>query len=182
MPDEWQETFEDMLPDQEELHFQAQQLSDIKSMWHKMKRDSDEFHSHILPEILSALQGLKAENAELKQEIQQIATGRETPCRSLTPVPAPHINNVPTLMRPLVTQRKPAAYSDNVPQYTSVQSEQLTRQMRDLTLSHRSEQMCVNERSYAYSPQPVEAIHYDDKTPQSRHGLYPGEREFHLQQ
>lgn len=61
-----------MPPEKEELHFQAQQLSDIKSMWREMKRDSDKLHSHILPEILSALQGLKAENAELKQEIQQI--------------------------------------------------------------------------------------------------------------
>lgn len=191
LQDEWRETFEDMPREKKELHFQAQQLSDIKFMWREMKRDSDELHSHILPEILSALQGLKAENAELKQEIQQIATGRETPCQSVTPIPAPCIN-VPTPMhsqRSLVTQRKHAAYSDDISQSRPVQSEQLTKQMKDLTLSPRSEQMGANvihrappQRSYAYSQQHVEAMHYHDETPQSRYGLYPGEREFHLPQ
>ncbi|KAL0194587.1 hypothetical protein M9458_008159, partial [Cirrhinus mrigala] len=66
-----------------------QQLSDLKSMWTEMKRDNEELHSHILPEILSALQGLKAENALLKQEIQQISSSVETPRRPVTPVPAP---------------------------------------------------------------------------------------------
>lgn len=70
-----------MSPEYDELRSQVQQLSDIKSMWSEMKRDSDELHSHILPEILSTLQGLKAENVTLKQEIQQIATSRETPPR-----------------------------------------------------------------------------------------------------
>lgn len=95
LQDEWQET--DTQSEDDELHLQSQQLSDIKSMWTEMKRDSDELHSQIQPEILSALRGLKAENSTLKQEIQQITTGIETPRHSVTPVPAPR-TKVPQLI------------------------------------------------------------------------------------
>ncbi len=184
LQDEWRDTFEDIPSEDDELHLQAQQLSDIKSMWTEMKRDSDELRSHILPEILSALRGLKAENATLKQEIQQITTGIETPHRSETPVPAPR-TKVPRptpSQHPSVTQREPAVFSGDVFQHRSVQCEQLTRQMGDFTLSHRLEQTHASESHRATpqrSSQPAEAVRYYDDNPPFRHGHYQGEREFH---
>ncbi|KAL0177743.1 hypothetical protein M9458_026637, partial [Cirrhinus mrigala] len=128
--------------------------------------DSDELHSHILPEILSVLQGLKAENATLKQEIQQISTSIETPRRSVTPVPVPR-TKVPQPIR----SQEPAAYPGDVFQHRSVQCKQLTRQMRDFTLT-------PNHRVTPREPsQPAEAVHYYEDNPSFRHGHYPGEGE-----
>ncbi|KAL1258161.1 hypothetical protein QQF64_011405 [Cirrhinus molitorella] len=163
LQDEWRESDSA----ESELHLQAKQLSDIKSMWTEMKRDSDELRSHILPEILSALRGLKAENDTLKQEIQQISTGIETPHRSVTPVPAPR-SKVPQPTRS---------------QYPSVtQGEQLTRQMRDFTLLPRLEQKDDGESHCATPRRAAEAVHYYEDNPPFRHGHYPDEREFHLPQ
>ncbi len=95
LQDIWPEPFGDVSPKPGERYLQVQQFSDIKSMWFEMKKDNDELRSHILPEILSMLQGLKAENASLKQEIQKFISSFETPRRSVTPVPAPRTHVPP---------------------------------------------------------------------------------------
>ncbi len=77
--DIWPEPYGEVSPEPRERYLQVQQLSDMKSMWFEIKKDNDELRSHILPEILSTLQGIKAENASLKQEIQKFSTSFETP-------------------------------------------------------------------------------------------------------
>ncbi|XP_065099626.1 uncharacterized protein [Paramisgurnus dabryanus] len=171
--DEWQEDDE---------HLQSQQLSEIKSMWAEMKRGNDELHSHILPGILSALQGLKTENSNIRQEIQQLATRAEAPRPQVTPVAAPRTSVSSRQRQQLsATQSEHTLYSHDVPR-RSVQTEQLTREMRDLTFLPRSEHMSHHtppQRSYAYASQPAEAVLYEDETPRVIHGHYSGEQEMH---
>ncbi|KAL0171405.1 hypothetical protein M9458_031716, partial [Cirrhinus mrigala] len=175
--DVWPEPFGYVSPEYDERHLQVQQLSDLKSMWIEMKRDNEELHSHILPEILSALQGLKAENASLKQEIQQFSSSVETPRRPVTPVPAPRTRVPPSVC----SRRSFVAYADAVPPSRSAKCEQLTRQMGDLTLSSRTPHADESHRtppqsSYAYSAQA--AGQYDTTTPDPRRSHPQREREF----
>lgn len=86
LQDEWQDKQGDL---QRERH-----LQDRQPTWKEMQRDNDELRSCIqhLPEILTALQGLKAENAIMKREIQQLATSVAETCKTVPPVPAPRFH------------------------------------------------------------------------------------------
>ncbi len=169
--DVWPEPYGEVSPEPRERYLQVQQLSDIKSMWFEIKKDNDELRSHILPEILSTLQGLKAENASLKQEIQKFSNSFETPRRSVAPVPAPR-----THVPPSVCSRSSAVYVHKVSPPQPAQCEHLTRQMEDLTISPRTppadeSRHAPLQRSYTDSVQPAGARQYDTATPGPRHSL-----------
>ncbi len=185
LQDEWRET----QSEEDELHLPAQHLSDIKSMWTEMKRDSDELRSHILPEILSALRGLKAENATFikardpaDKHMHRDSSPLSDPSTSplVLRCPNPHLVSVHRLPRGSL-QHILAMFSS----YRSVLCEQLTRQMGDFTLSHRLEQTRASGSHRATlqrSSQPAEAVHYYEDNSPIRNGDYSGEREFHLPQ
>ncbi len=112
--DEWQDISENFQREEEELHPQVQQ-----STWEEMQMENDELCSCIrqLPEILSALQGLKAENAFMKREIQHLATNVATPHKPVSPVPASKFHEPETFR----SQPVPTTRCRDLHQYPSVQ-------------------------------------------------------------
>ncbi|RXN38437.1 hypothetical protein ROHU_001105 [Labeo rohita] len=146
-----------------------------------LQRENDELRSCIrqLPEILSALQGLKAENAIMKREIQQLATTVATPCKSVPPVPAPQFHEPETCH----SQPVPTTQSRDFHQYPSVQIRQITEQVRDCTISsipdgqpeatprYRTPAQRGSTPSHAPPHPYAEPIHSDEKV--SRENYYP---------
>ncbi|RXN14040.1 hypothetical protein ROHU_028875 [Labeo rohita] len=146
-----------------------------------LQRENDELRSCIrqLPEILSALQGLKAENAVMKREIQQLATTVATPCKSVPPVPAPQFHEPETCR----SQPVPTTQSRDFHQYPSAQIRQITEQVRDCTISSRPDgqpeatpryhtpAQRVSTPSHAQPHPYAEPIHSDEKL--SRENYYP---------
>lgn len=173
--DEWQDTRGDLQREEEELHPQARQ-----STWEEMQRENDELRSCIrqLPEILSALQGLKAENAFMKREIQHLATTVATPHKSVSPVPAPQFHEPETCR----SQPVPTTRSRDLHQYPSAQIRQITEQLRDCTVSHTPEDKPQATPRYRTPAQRfdtpshahpyAEPIHYDEKVSRDNYYSY----------
>ncbi len=175
--DEWQGTSGNFQRDEEELHPQVQQ-----STWEEMQMENEELHSCIrqLPEILCALQGLKAENAFMKREIQHFATTVATQHKSVSPVPAPKFYEPETFR----SQPVPTTRCRDLHQYPSVQIRQITEQVRDCAISHTPEDKPQampryripaqrgNTPSHAQPHPYAESIHYDEKVSRDNYYSY----------
>ncbi|NP_001410306.1 uncharacterized LOC100150025 [Danio rerio] len=173
LQDVWPEPSGYESPGYDKQHFQVQQTSDIKSMCMQMKRDNDELRSSILPEILSALQGLKAENATLRQEIQQRSPSIQTP------IPAPRTHLPPSV----ISHRSSRAHSGEVSTPQPARYEQLTEQMGDMTLNSRMSHVVDghgvhSQRAHTYSAQPSGTGHYENVPLGPRYHYLQTEREF----
>ncbi|XP_026115567.1 uncharacterized protein LOC113094113 [Carassius auratus] len=126
--DEWQDIRGDLQREKEGLHPQARQ-----SAWEDLQKENDDLRSCIqqLPEILSALQGLKAENAFMKREIQQLATTVANPHKLMSPIPPPQFHEPETCHSQPVPITKSRDFHEN----PSAQIRQLTDQVRDCDIS-----------------------------------------------
>lgn len=190
--DEWQDTLGDS-------HRENEELQNRPSPWKEMQRENDELRSCIqhLPEILSALQGLKAENAIMKREIQQLATNVATSCKPVPPSPAPRFH-VPEKShgQPVLT-----THVRDSNEYPSAQIRQITEQVMDCTISpiqvnqpqatsiYRTPTQSRGTHSYAHPNQYAEPIHYDEKASRDIYhphmgvsDSYPTQRSEHMQQ
>ncbi|XP_067265288.1 uncharacterized protein [Chanodichthys erythropterus] len=173
LQDEWQDKQGDL---QRERH-----LQDRQPTWKEMQRENDELRSCIqhLPEILTALQGLKAENAIMKREIQQLATSMAETSKTVPPVPAPRFH-APETCR---SQPVPSTHGRDFQEYPSAQIRQITEQVQACTLSpirdsqpQATSSYCTpTQRLGAYSyAQPLtytDPIHYDERA--SRDSNHP---------